>query len=224
MTKLTLKLDGTAPQQLPMRRLAGYLGPLSELYGQHDHVTFDSVTDGSADLNALVAEDAYPKVVSRIEQATRGDNESTDPGVKAYNTLARLMHEDDVSGSIHAGECKVIDFPVIEDEPTPLSYEKHGSVQGRLYALGGKDETIPVRLEGANGETLQCETNPAMAINLRPYLFEYVRVHGWGEWKRSPGGHWSLRKLVIDSFQPLDNVDVKEAVRRIRQLNKRESA
>lgn len=224
MRRLTLKLDGTTPQQLSMRRLVDYLGPLSELYGQQERVTFDSVTDGSANLNVAVAEDVYPRVVARIEQAMRAGNMSSDSGAKAYYRLARLMQEDAVSGSIHADDCKVIEFPKVEVDPPLLSYEKPGSVQGRMYALGGKDTTIPVRLEGANGETLHCEATPEMAVQLRPCLFEHVRVHGQGEWERQTNGHWRLKKLVIESFKALDNVDIKEAVRRIRLLNSEESA
>lgn len=49
--RLTLKLDGTSPDELTMSRLGKYLSALSDLYGSVDAVHFKDVSEGSACLN-----------------------------------------------------------------------------------------------------------------------------------------------------------------------------
>lgn len=93
---------------------------------------------------------------------------------------------------------------------------KAGSVQGRLYSIGGKDDSVPVRLEGANGETLHCEAGIETAAQLAPLLFKQVRVHGKGEWERRQAGGWRLKKMHISSYEPLEKASLRTAVDRMR--------
>lgn len=72
------------------------------------------------------------------------------------------------------------------DDKKPLVVKKHGSVQGRLYRVGGKDDIVPVSLEGASGETLLCEASIDITRELSSLLFKQVRVSGYGTWERSP--------------------------------------
>lgn len=221
MATLTLKLSSLSQDTLSMRRLAVYLRELSSLYGDAEHVHFDSVTDGSAELNADVDAEAYESVLRRLESAPLSADTTV---ARAYRRLAKFMAADDTEGEVLAASRKVIDFPRPEPEAPPMRITKHGAVQGRLYNLGGKDDTNPVRIEGANGETFFCDANPETARELRPVLFEHVRVHGNGTWVRQRDRSWSLEKLHIDSFEQLREESLCEAVDRIRRLNQRETA
>jgi hypothetical protein len=104
------------------------------------------------------------------------------------------------------------------DDEKPLAVNKAGSVQGRLYRVGGKDETVPVRLEGANGETLHCEASTGIAQQLSALLFKQVRVSGCGAWERLPEGRWRLRKLKIESFQELDTAKASSVLVKLQSL------
>jgi len=123
----------------------------------------------------------------------------------AYKALQKLMDEGGTGGAIlDNSQAPVLSFRKRQDDEKPLVVNKAGSVQGRLYRVGGKDETVPVRLEGANGETLHCEASTGIAQQLSALLFKQVRVSGCGAWERLPEGRWRLRKLKIESFQELD--------------------
>jgi len=203
MKKLTLKLNECSPDTLPMKRLGQYLAHLSDMFGEVEHVHFSSVSKGSAKLNVDIEDLHYQKVLTHVREVPNGMGPRKNQA--AYRALQKLMDEDGTGGAIlDNSEAPILSFRKRQDDEKPLVINKPGSVQGRLYMVGGKDDTIPVRLEGANGETLLCEASTEMAKQLSALLFSQVRVNGQGIWERSPEGRWSLRKLKIESFQPLD--------------------
>lgn len=86
--RLTLKLDGTSPDELTMSRLGKYLSALSDLYGSVDAVHFKDVSEGSACLNTWVDNQAsYDAVIQRsmTQAATSGSS---------YLKLVSLLAQD----------------------------------------------------------------------------------------------------------------------------------
>lgn len=215
MKKLTLHLDGTAPDKLPMARLAEYLRELSTLLGSKEHVHFENVSEGSACLNTLVEDEKYSEVVFHAQQAASGSGSKR--ARKAYLELTSLMEQDRIDGQLITATGTLIYFPKAKRELPAIVIKKRGSIQGRLYIVGGKDDTVPVRLEGVDGETLLCEANTTMAEELGALLFKYVRLHGLGEWESRPNGGWKLRKLEIHSYQKLEMGGLRAAIRKIKQ-------
>lgn len=187
-----------------MQRLALYLAELADMLGSVEHVHFSSVTSGSVMLNIDIDELRYSEVLTSVREVPAG--KGTARQQKGYRELQRLMEEDGTAGEIldHSSKSIML-FAKSSNDESPLSINKQGSVQGRLYRIGGKDETVPVRLEGANGETLNCEASTEIAQQLSTLLFQQVRVSGSGTWERSPDGSWKLKKLKIESFQKLDS-------------------
>ena len=186
-----------------MKRLVQYLSHLSDMLGEVEHVHFASVTAGSALLNVDVEDSHYQQVLAHVRDVPKAIGPKKH--LTAYRHLQRLMDEDGTGGVIlDDARAPVLTFPKRQDNETALVVNQFGSVQGRLYSLGGKDDTVPVRLEGANGETLKCEASTAVALQLSGLFLKQVRVTGQGTWERSPEGLWQLRKLKIESFEPLD--------------------
>lgn len=217
MKTLILHLHGTSPRQLPMKRLAQYLSELSNLYGSEEGVSFDSVSPGSAMLNAVVADEVHDNVLNRISLVSSG-NKAPQAAQKAYRNLAGLMQNDDISGNVETeAGCKILEFPRVKERHPPITVFKQGSVQGKLYSVGGKDSSIPVRLEGPDGETLNCETDVATASLLGNLLFHHLRLHGKGEWERKESGGWRLKKLFIHSYEELEHTSIKGAIERLRE-------
>jgi len=214
MKTLTLHLDGIKPADLSMKRLADYLCELAELYGKGGRLHFESVTKGSAKLNARVDDDHHAKVLLRVREVANGVGPKG--ATKAYRRLADLMQEDQASGVLQSEGAQIIQFPRVSREQKPMVLFKAGSVQGRLYTIGGKDDSVPVRLEGANGETLYCETDIDTAAQLAPLLFKQVRIHGKGEWERRQAGGWRLKKMHISSYELLEKASLKTAIERMR--------
>lgn len=214
MKELTLYLDDLTPEQLSMRRLAEYLRALSMLYGYEESVHFDRVDSGSAQLRSFVEEKAYPLVLNQVREVSGGLGKKS--AIAAYRTLSAYMAVDGTGASIRSDGNEIFQFPHFKSEAPPLRIIKPSTIQGRLYSVGGRDETVPVRIEGADNESLLCEADVAVAERLAQLLFKPVRLHGDGEWVRSDDGAWKLVKLKISSFARLEDIGFKEAVARLK--------
>ncbi|MFB1630193.1 MULTISPECIES: hypothetical protein [unclassified Pseudomonas] len=214
MKELTLYLDDLTPGQLSMKRLAEYLRELSTLYGHESEVHFDSVKEGSAQLQSLIEEQAYNGILQQVREVSGGLGSKR--VLNSYEKLSELMAHDKTRGSLRSGGAKIFQFPVAKNEPPPLRVVKPSSVQGKLYSVGGKDDTVPVRIEGGNGETLMCEAGIDIAERLAQILFKTVRVHGDGEWEKRADGCWKLIKLKVTSFEKLEDIGFKEAIARLK--------
>lgn len=216
MKTLTLHLDGTSPDRLPMARLAEYLRELSTFLGSKDHVHFDAVAEGSVRLNTCIEDSKYLHVIHHAREASNGRGPKR--AQRAYAGLVALMVADQVDGSLVSNDARILDFPTAKSNERPLVIKKRGSVQGRLYLVGGKDEIVPVRLEGAAGETFVCEVDIALAEQLGALLFKQIRLYGEGEWESRPTGGWRLRKLHAQSFDKLDPSSVSAGIQKLRQF------
>lgn len=214
MKELTLYLDDLTPDTLSMKRLAEYLRALAILYGKEDAVHFDAVDTGSAKLRARVEDNAYPEILNQVREVSGGLGAKKPSD--AYRKLADLMAEDKTGASLRTtGGAKILQFPKPVDQEELLRIVKPSSVQGRLYSVGGKDDSVPVRLEGANGETLHCEASIDMAEKLAHALFKSVRLVGDGEWIRRQDG-WKLVKLRVSDFTKIDDSGFKDAVAKLK--------
>lgn len=126
------------------------------------------------------------------------------------------MAADGTGASIRSEGAKMFQFPPIKHEDPPLRIIKPSSIQGRLYSIGGKDETVSVKIEGADHESLLCEADVAVAEQLVQLLFKSVRLHGNGEWERSDEGIWKMAKLTVITFNKLEDIGFKEAIDRLK--------
>lgn len=214
MKDLTLHLDALSPQTLSMKRLAVYLRELSNLCGTADAVHFDAVEEGSAMLKVNIEDHAYSDVINQARDAAAGRGPKR--AVEAYSKLTEMMHQDKTDASLRTSGINVIQFPKLKEESQSLNIKKKSSVQGRLYSVGGKDTTVPVKLEGSNGETLHCEASIDIAEKLAKILFKPVRLSGEGEWHRQDNGSWKLSKLKVEYFEKLEDLSFKDAVEKLK--------
>ena len=214
MKTITLHLHGITPADLSMKRLAQYLTELNELYGEDAAVHFDSVTTGSAKLNAVVENDSYSHVLDLVRDLSQG--KGCRRGLAAYKKLGELISQDNADGAIEVDGYPIIKFPHLVKQKQTFTIRKYGSVQGKLYQIGGKDNRKTVRLQGADKETLFCTATQEITENLAPYLFKNIRVTGHSVWDRQEEGGWKLKSLEIDSYTPLDSGKLSDAINRLR--------
>lgn len=215
--KVILKINGSKPEQLSLSRLSEYLRTLTDLYGSEGHVYFKAVEEGSAELVSHVDDTKYHDVANRLRDAHEGL--SSKKTQDAYKKINHMIHEDGVGGEVLIESAKIIQFPK-HDPNTPLDIHisQTGHIQGRLYNVGGKDDTVPVRLESANGTTYMCTASVDIAMQLAPLLFSHVRLEGKGAWERKDDGIWHLQKFIIHSFEKLQDTSLKESVSTLKDL------
>lgn len=211
--------DSYTPETIPMERLAEYMGALAKLLGESASVHFSEVFDASTALRADVDVPAQPKVHERMDGLRRGDPA---PDVaKAFNVLDEMLRSDNAYGSLTEGdrpEGVVTPFPGKKKQlPAPFGpFRQEGSLDGRVYRIGGKDATKHVGIRDGDRE-FNLTTDEALALGLRHHLFgETLRFHGVGTWYRQTNGEWELRKFQATRFDVLDDTPLQDVIAKLR--------
>ena len=215
MKSLTLRLDNHSPDTLSLKRLGEYLACLSKVIGSNEPVHLHSVESGSAMLRLEVDDAHYPRIVTDLNGLASGHGSKR--RLSAYENLQKMLRDDQTSGAlIDHFQSAIVSMPLADSPDTAIEIKKHGSVQGELYQVGGKDESVPVRLAGANGETYLCEATREIASQISPHLYCQVRVSGSGVWVRTDKDGWRLKKLHIESYKVLSESDLGAALSNLR--------
>lgn len=213
------RIDAWKPETLPMARLAEYLAKLSTMFGHKEHVHFLKVRKGSAIPEITVDYEAAPKVEARLRLV--GTPDAPQELERANQEVNRMLRADNASATlkIKHGE-NVLVFP---GKKTPLAEEvvvhEQGNLDGVVIRVGGKDDSVPVLIEGEGKVFYPCQTNRDMARQLAAYLFgQPVRVTGSGEWCRTPERRWELVDFKIKSFEILDDSPLEKVINDLRQI------
>ena len=214
------KIDAYTPQTMPMARLAEYMAELACLLGEPNAVHFKRLAPGSTVLVQTVEIEAVPKVRQRTSSVRRGD--APQEAVRAYRALNRFLRDDNAVGTLREKRktsAIVLRFPGrLEAEEKYTSIREFGSIDGVINRIGGRDETIHVSIESDSRQISGCYTTRTIAKELGHLIFEPVRLSGRGKWSRDTEGVWTLEEFKIESFQPLTEAPLSEALKELRDI------
>jgi hypothetical protein len=221
--KLIFHIDAYSPETIPMAKLAEYMADFASLLGRDHAVHFAGLANGSTMIQARVEFEDVPKVTGRLDDIRRGS--APKDVIKTFEQIDNRLANDNAVGWIFedggdSGTTELLAFPG-RTRPKQQSYgpfTQDGHLDGLLISVGGKDETISLRLQ--NGEVVysNCETSRTIARDLCRHLFEPVRIYGNGRWKREENGQWTLLRFRVSRFDVLENVNLRDAVTALRKI------
>ncbi len=222
--RLIFYIDAYSPETIPMAKLAAYMGGFAALLGKDNAVHFDSLAPGSTKIKARIEFEDVPKVTSRLDDIRRGNPpkdaarlfDEIDTQLANDNAIGRIFVEDD-NGVVTA---ELLAFPG-RDRPKVQSYgpfTQEGSLDGRLISIGGKDESISLRLQNGDAIYSKCETTRVIARELGKHLFEPVRIYGSGRWTRETDGTWTLMGFRVTRFDALVKTTLRDLTTALRAV------
>ncbi|MDD5329310.1 MAG: hypothetical protein PHX38_04845 [Sulfuricella sp.] len=219
LTHYDFRIDAWSPKTLPMARLAEYLAKLSTMFGYKEYVHFLKVRKGSAIPEIAVDNETAPKVAARLHLVGRPD---APPELeRVHQEINRMLRDDNASATLKLKRGGVVvDFP---GRKTPLAEEvvvhEQGDLDGIIIRVGGKDDSVPVWVEGENKIIYKCQASRDLARQLAAHLFDRpLRVVGTGQWCRTPERKWELEKFDIKSFEVLDVAPLDQIINELRQV------
>lgn len=218
------RIDVFTPDTLPMARLAEYMAELARLLGEPANVHFKKLERGSAVLVQKVDWEAAPKVRERTARIRR--SEASPEEIKAFSGLNVLLRQDNATAYLqekaeepNRRSAIVLRFPGREEQPENFTMvRQHGSIDGFINRIGGRDQTIHVGVEQEGRQLSGCHTTLAVAKELRHHLFQTVRLFGRGKWGRDDSGKWTLEEFKIETFQPLEDKPLTDALAELRSI------
>jgi len=221
--RLIFYIDAYSPETIPMAKLAEYMADFAALLGRENAVHFAGLEKGSTKLTARVEFEDVPKVTMRLRDIRQG-NPPKD-AAKVFAQLDNRLANDNATGRIfvegeEGGVVELLAFPG-RDRPKTQSYgpfKQEGTLDGVLISVGGKDETISLRLQNGDMIYSNCETNRTTARELGRHLFEPIRVYGNGRWIRQADGAWTLEHFRVHRFDMLGRDTLRDTVTALRAV------
>lgn len=220
MKIFSLKLHGPEPDTLPVGSLAKYLSQLAVLYGNsNESMHLSSIEDGCACLNIAIEDCDEKSTLENIMAASK--NSGAAIRNNAYKRLIKQIDKDGYRGELFSGARRLLELPSsrLKADEELLTHTMKTTVKGRLYSVGGKDATIPVKIESTDNKIISCETTQDLAIKLGSDLFHYIEAKGEGYWSERPEGGWTLKKLNIESYSIINNESPKSIFDTLKDLD-----
>lgn len=222
--RLIFLIDAYSPDTIPMVKLAEYMADFAALLGKENAVHFAGLEKGSTKIAARIEFEDVPKVTARLNDIRRGIPPKD--AAKIFDQIDKRLANDNATGRIFAegdegsAPAELLTFPGRE-RPKAHSYGpfvQDGTLDGILISVGGRDETIPLRLQ--NGETTytNCDTTRAIARELGKHLFEPVRIYGTGRWMRDVDNTWILLRFRVHRFEVLEKSRLRDTVTALRAV------
>ena len=180
-------------------------------------VHFSRIAEGSADLIAFAEDTALPKIERRLQEVVEGT--ASKPAMRAHQDIDELFAEDNAVGHVGHGEERVIEFPgrrrVAHEKIGPV--RRATTVEGQIFSIGGKDETINVHFR-RKAEEVRAEVSITLARDLAPYfLAGNIRPYGEGDWYRIDGIR-TRSNFTATAFVPLSGHSLLEEVDSVREV------
>jgi hypothetical protein len=215
--RFTLRIEGLTPEDLPMRRLADYLGEFAKLLGEEASTRFDGVYPGSARVAALVQPVAVPKVRNRL---TAARDDARNEAHRRFMSLDDMLADDNASGTVSEdGRVgTILNFPGVRGRTSSLPpVSEAGAVQGVLIRIGGRDESAHATLRD-DDRYYNCTMSRDIDRALAKHLFgNPVRLHGRGRWRRTRDGKWELMEegFRVTDIEPLDPSSLRDTAAKL---------
>jgi hypothetical protein len=221
--RLIFYIDAYSPETIPMAKLAEYMADFAALLGREHAVHFDRLEKGSTKIAALVEVEDVPKVANRLTDVRRGNH--TKEIARTFEQIDNRLANDNAIGRIYVegkegAADEVLIFPG-RDRPKAQSYGpfwQEGHLDGILISIGGKDESVSLRLQNGDSFYTNCDTTRTIARDLAKHLFEPVRIHGNGKWTREINGKWTLNRFKVLSFTVLEDDSLRDTVTALRAV------
>jgi hypothetical protein len=217
LKKLVFKINEPAPHEISMMRLLEYLTELATMLGNRNDVHFLKVQEGSTEAVMEVREEVVPEVESRVQEIVRGDGPIE--GRQAFRNFSSLLAKDGFTAGLLTEQGNTItEFLRPREENRVYGpFEQHGSLDGILLKVGGKDATVPVQVL-VDGKIEYCNTDIETARKMGRLLQKPIRVYGDATWLRIKAGKWELDGFYIDTFEELDSASLLDVVERLRAI------
>jgi hypothetical protein len=107
-----------------------------------------------------------------------------------------------------------------EDSGVVEGIRQFTTIDGQLTRVGGAGEDAALQVQQLDGHILSGFTaKRTLAKELATLLYEPVRLMGIGQWSRNEEAHWTLDRMLVQSYERLEDEDALVTLERLRKLN-----
>jgi hypothetical protein len=199
------------PDTMPLDRLLDYLTQIVALVGAPQDMHLVRIDESSTKpvLRMPVPAAIRARELTQNVRVGRGTIKQRD----AYGTIRKMVRLDGGRPATLKDRTGVlIDFEPEIIVPV-LTLRQATTFDGSLLRVGGAGDFTPILMQSLHGEMASGFMAPKMlAKEMGKFLFDPWRLAGIGNWERSPEGDWMLSKMLIQSFEPMTDCSLADAI------------
>jgi hypothetical protein len=214
--ELEFVIPAYTPETMPLDRLLLYLQEIGEVVGVAHEMHLVRIESSSTKPVFKMPTPMANEARERASSVQRGDG--TVRQRRAYNRIRQMLRRDGGKpASLKDRRGVILDFPPEAEVVSILGVRQPTSFDGNLLRVGGAGEYVPVQMQGLSGEILSgFSATRALAKEIAPRIFEPLRLHGLGNWDRTPAGEWKLTKMLVQTYETLADENLEEVFRQLR--------
>lgn len=214
--ELEFVIPAYTPETMPLDRLLKYLEEISEVVGVAHDMHLIRIEPSSTKPVFKMPTPSARQAREKGASVQRGEGTSRQRA--AYQRIRRMVEKD--SGEKHASlsdqQGIILDFPPLKEAATISGIRQATSFDGILLRTGGAGTYASLLMQDLAGETVAgFAVQRSLAKSMAHLLYEPIRVHGLGSWDRTPEGEWKLAKMLVQTFEVLEDEGLVDVVRRL---------
>lgn len=218
-------IPGYTPETMPLNRLIDYLQQMAVILGDPENLHLIDIRKSSTApvLRAPIATALAARERAQRVQRGEGTKRQTD----AYNRIRHMLRRD--AGATISRERPALvkttsqvflEIPAApEDSGVVEGLRQFTTIDGQLTRIGGVGEDAALQVQQLDGCILSGFTaKRALAKELGALLYEPVRLMGIGQWCRNQEANWVLDRMLVQSYERLEDEDALVTLERLRKL------
>jgi hypothetical protein len=223
--ELSFVIPGYTPDTMPLDRLIEYLQQMAVVLGDPKNLHLVEIRKSSVAPILHASKEVAIEARERAQRVQRGDG--TKRQLEAYNRIRRMVRRDSI-GEKNAGRPALLRSaervilaipPAPDDSGIVEGIRQPTTVDGQLIRVGGAGDAAALQLQDLDGRILSGFTaSRQLAKELAPLIYEPIRLMGIGQWCRSADGAWQLDRMLVQSYERLEEEDATVTVERLRDL------
>jgi len=223
---ISFVIPGYTPETMPLNRLIEYLQQMAVVLGDPENLHLIDIRRSSTApvlrtpiATALVARERAQRV-----QRGEGTRRQTD----AYNKIRYMLRRDAAAAVqpqrpalLTTPNRVLLEIPVAPDSTGAIEgLRQFTTIDGQLMRIGGAGEVAALQVQSLEGQVLSGFTaKRALAKEMAMLLYEPIRLSGVGQWCRNENGKWLLDRMLVQSYERLEDEDIVLTLERLRSLN-----
>ena len=220
ITQYTFRIQNITPETMPFERILAYYQNLLTMLGDGSGIHLTEIFESSHASAFKIDPSCVKQVSNRVKELSSGN--APPAALKARTAIGEMLREDQTSASFEDERGNnVINFPsFLPDVSKPMRITDTGTFIGELYHISGAKSDARVRILTEEYGVVFCSTTKEIAIKIRNYLFEQIKVSGRGQWTLNPDTKlWDIGSFVITDFTPVKRESLRKVVENLRGLD-----